>query len=296
MAGEQQSSSDPQNILSVWLKSASDFWGSMLQVWSTEQPADDSAAGNDFSGKKRRHESVETVLKSWQALSSIAGDPGGLDAVLNLSQTTPDILLKMIKSSWSSYYSFQQQWLESAGRIGQKSKAYSFEQLDKESIRAWSELYDKEFSQFLHIPQLGLTRFHQEKMNQLVDQNNRFQAAMNEFLYLFYLPMEKSLKILHEELTDQLEEGKLSENYNEHYKRWIKILEGHYMALFKSPEYLEAMNRTLNSLEDLLSTRDAISQDMMKLLAMPTQNDMDDLYREIYHLKKRIRQLEKDRK
>ena len=68
------------------------------------------------------------------------------------------------------------------------------------------------------------------------------------------------------------------------------------MALFKSPEYLEAMNRTLNTLEDYLSTRDSISQDVMKMLAMPTPKDLDDLYKEIYHLKKRIRQLEKERK
>lgn len=146
------------------------------------------------------------------------------------------------------------------------------------------------------MPQLGLTRVYQERLNRLADEHNRFQAALTEFLYLFYLPMEKSIKILHEELTDELEAGKLSENYNDHYKRWIKILEGHYMTLFQSPEYLETMNNTLNSLEDFLSTRDTILQDVMKMLAMPNQKDLDDLYKEIYHLKKRIRQLEKERK
>lgn len=296
MTDEQHFSSDPQNILSTWIKSATDFWGSMLKVWSAEQSDDPSSTGQDYSGKKRTHESVETVLKSWQALSTIAGDPGALDAVLKLSQTTPDILLKMIQGSWTSYFNFQQQWLASTGRIGQKSKAYSFEQLDKESIRAWTDIYEKEFRQFLHMPQLGLTRVYQERLSRLADEHNRFQAALTEFLYLFYLPMEKSIKILHEELTDELEAGKLSENYNDHYKRWIKILEGHYMTLFQSPEYLETMNNTLNSLEDFLSTRDTILQDVMKMLAMPNQKDLDDLYKEIYHLKKRIRQLEKKRK
>ena len=79
MTDEQHSSSDPQNMLSFWLKSATDFWGSMLQVWSTEQPGDRSAPGQDFTGKNRTHESVETVLKIWQSLTSIASDPGALD-------------------------------------------------------------------------------------------------------------------------------------------------------------------------------------------------------------------------
>jgi polyhydroxyalkanoate synthesis regulator phasin len=39
--------------------------------------------------------------------------------------------------------------------------------------------------------------------------------------------------------------------------------------------------------------RETITQDMLKGLAVPTQKDLDELYREIYNLKKKIRKLEK---
>jgi polyhydroxyalkanoate synthesis regulator phasin len=39
--------------------------------------------------------------------------------------------------------------------------------------------------------------------------------------------------------------------------------------------------------------RETITQDVLKGLAVPTQKDLDELYREIYILKKRIRKIEK---
>ena len=292
MIEEKNASAQSQDLLSAWIQSATDFWGSMLKVWSTDGGANSPDESNAFAAK-RTHESLETVLRSWQTLSSIARDAGALDAVTKLGQTTPDILFKLVKSSWNSYFHFQQQWLESAGRIGQKSKAYSFDHLDKETIRAWTDIYEKEFRQFLHIPQLGLTRFYQEKANLTLDKFNLFQAALTEYLYIFYLPIEKSLKILQEELSDQAKQGNLSENYNEYYKRWIKILEGHYMTLYKSSDYLETMHRALETLEDYLASRNDIIHDLLKAYNVPTQNDLDELAKEIYVLKKRIRQLEK---
>jgi polyhydroxyalkanoate synthesis regulator phasin len=53
------------------------------------------------------------------------------------------------------------------------------------------------------------------------------------------------------------------------------------------------MSNTLHALEDYLQARDAIIQDILKVMAVPTQKDMDDLYKEIYQLKKKIRKLEK---
>jgi polyhydroxyalkanoate synthesis regulator phasin len=38
---------------------------------------------------------------------------------------------------------------------------------------------------------------------------------------------------------------------------------------------------------------ETIAQDMLKMLALPTQKELDELYREIYSLKKKIRSLEK---
>jgi class III poly(R)-hydroxyalkanoic acid synthase PhaE subunit len=293
MSDDPRSFSGPHNLLSLWIQTASQFWGTMLQTWSGETTHDKAASERDSATKSRSQESLEAVLKTWQRLSSVATEPGAMEAFSHLTRTLPDILQKMVRASWQGWFHLQQQWLERAGRIGQSTQAYSFAHVEDETFRAWTEIYEKEFRQFLHIPQLGLTRFYQEKYYQALDQFNRFQAAFAEYMYLFYLPMDKSFKVLQDEVAKMAEEGKLPDDFNTYYKLWIKILEGHYMNLFKSPEYIQVMGKALDTFEQFVQARNSITQDVLKALAVPTQNEIDDLYKEIYHLKKKIRKLEK---
>ena len=169
----QEGSQTADTLLSAWIKSAADFWGSTLQNWSKYSTAGD---GSSTGEKSRTQESFETVFNSWQTLSSVAGDPGAMEAFSNLGRAMPEVLSQMVQASWKSYFYLQQQWLEKAGRIGESSHAFNFDNLDREVFKAWTEIYEKEFQQFFHIPQLGLTRFYQEKFNETLDKHNRFQS------------------------------------------------------------------------------------------------------------------------
>ncbi len=293
MADDSKIGFDTGNLMALWIQTASDFWGNMLRSWGGPTSEGAAGTGTDRTAKSRSQESLEAVLKTWQTLSSAASDPGAMDAISKLTHALPDVLQKMVMTGWQGYFQFQQQWLEKAGRVGKTTQAYSFENLEQETFKSWTQIYEDELRQFFAVPQLGLTRVYQERFNQALDRFNQFQNAFAEFLQMFYLPMEKSFKALQDEVNRLAEEGKLSEDYNTYYRLWIKILEGHYMTLYKSPEYVVVMSKTLNALEEYLQSRDAIIQDVLKVMAVPTQKDMDDLYQEIYHLKKKIRKLEK---
>ena len=288
----QESGQTADTLLAAWIKSAADFWGSTLQSWSKYDTTGD---GSSTGEKSRTRESFETVFNSWQTLSSVAGDPGAMGAFSNLGRAMPEALSQMVQASWKSYFYLQQQWLEKGSRIGESSHAFNFDNLDREVFKAWTEIYEKEFQQFFHIPQLGLTRFYQEKFNESLDKHNRFQSQFAEFMHLIFLPIEKTFKVLQQQLSDLAREGKLPENSNDYYKLFIKILEGHYMSLFKSPEYVSTMAETLGALEDFMTARNAITQDLLKTMAVPTQDELDELYKELYQLKKRIKILEKEK-
>jgi hypothetical protein len=74
---------------------------------------------------------------------------------------------------------------------------------------------------------------------------------------------------------------------------WIKTLEGHYMTLFRSTEYTQAMSKTINAMEDYTVARHEIVQDYLQMFPVPTNEDMDEVYKEIYELKKKVKALEK---
>jgi len=285
MDEKDRSKTDPEALLSAWFKAATEAWGSIARIRH-----DDSAA---FSEKPRFQKSLETGFQTWQKLLGLMSDPGVLGSLTKGTSSLPDIAMKMAQTAWEGYFNLQEQWIERMGRIGKSTEAYKFEELDLGSFKVWTEIYEKEFRQLLRIPQLGLSRYYQERMTRALDKLNLFQASIAEFLYLLYLPMEQSSKVVQEKIMELADEGKLPETTQEYYRMWIKVLEGHYMTLFKSPEYIQVMAKALNATEDFMVAKQEFLRDGLQQLPIPTNKDMDDLYKELYLLKKRIKALEK---
>ena len=297
----KQENTGAETLLATWLKTATEFWGSMARTWANEpdpsaisDEADDDA-DSEKDATQRAQESLQSALKTWLALSSLMSDPGTLEAQLKGVHGLPEVLTRLVQSGWNGYFQLQQQWLQRAERIGKTTEAYKFDNLDQNAFALWNELYEKEFRQFLHIPQLGLTRFYQERVGRTVDKFNIFQAKVAEFLHIFSLPMEKSHKVMQDKLTEMAEAGELPDEAKAYYQMWIKILEGHYMTLFKSPEFANAMGQTLNALEDYKISQEKVIEDILGMFPVPTQKDMDELYKEIYLLKKKVKALEKEK-
>ena len=65
------------------------------------------------------------------------------------------------------------------------------------------------------------------------------------------------------------------------------------MKLFQSDDYLQSLAKTINALNEYIRARRTVLEDALKSLPIPTETDMDELYKEIYELKRRLRALEK---
>jgi len=279
----------PESMLSAWMKMATDFWGPVMKQWTEAlAPGEGQPEGPLTRGKA----SWSSYLKSLTALSASMGESGSADALLKGIGVMPDVLIRLLEGAWNSTFTLQRQMIEKAGRMGESVEAYQFEGLDQETFKAWAEIYKEEFQQFLQVPQLGLTRFYQEKAHRTLDKFVLLQNGMAEFVNILYLPMEQSVKVLQEKVAELAEKGALPENPKDYYNMWVKILEGHYMTLFKTSEYAQTLSRVLDAFEDYQATRDDLLQDVLKSLPVPTNRDMDALYKEIYELKKKIRTLE----
>ncbi len=281
------------SMLEGWLKTYADFMQSSMKMMSEGVAATGGRLRPEESPKGRMAESWEAAMRSWKTTSTILNEPGVLEGLAKGVNTLPDIVIKLMKPGWETFLHMQEDFMKRADRIGKSTAAYNFENLDQEMFKVWTELYEKEFRQFLHMPQLGLTRAYQERVSEAADKFNIFQASVSELVSLLYLPMEKSLKVMQDQLAEMAETGKLPENSKAYYRMWVKILEGHYMTLFKSPEYNQTLSKTLEHMGEFLTARQRIVQDALSSWPVPTQDDLDELYKEIYLLKKRIRELEK---
>ncbi|OQB54960.1 MAG: Poly(R)-hydroxyalkanoic acid synthase subunit (PHA_synth_III_E) [Deltaproteobacteria bacterium ADurb.Bin151] len=273
-----------------WLKDASDMW---LNLAQTMPSGTDSALKTQTAVQNRFTRQLETNLNLLKSFSRMMSEPESASAAANSFSALPEILLKMAGSGFDVAMQIQNHLMEKAGNIGKRTEAYNFDNLDQDVFKALTEIYEKELRQYLKIPPLGLTRFYQERFNELLDKHNLFETTLAEFLSILYLPMEKSFRVLQEKLQEMAEEGHLPSDTKESYGMWLKILEGHYMNLFKSREYTDALHRTLNKLEDFLIAKNDAMRDFLQLMPVVTHRDMDDLYKEFHLLKKRVRELEK---
>jgi len=270
MKEEQKGPEGSEALLSAWMKMANDFWGSMIKTWPGFSTSDGGSPAAEKEDKAQ--------VKMKEAIDSVP--------------SLPETVSKISRFAFEAYSNLQKQWLDYMGRIGKSTEGSKAEDVNQGPLKAWMQIYEKEFRPFFAMPQLGLTRFYQERMAQAMDQFNLYQAAMGDFYNLLYRPMEKSNRVLQEELASLAEEGKAPENFQEYYRFWLKTLEGHYMTLFKSSEFIQTLAETMKATENFMEARQAVLQDLLKFLPVPTNKDMEDLYQELYVLKKKVKELE----
>jgi polyhydroxyalkanoate synthase subunit PhaE len=294
MKSDDQEKAGEGPTMADWMKSAMDFWRSTAGMWpgmsGSRQDSDARTTGrNDF--KTRSQEAWEKPFKVFESLFSTFSDAEGFSAFITGTGALPDVMMRMLRSGYDGYSKLYQQWLERLGKVGESGEPYRFENLDEDVFKGLMDIYIKEIQPILNAPQLGLNRFYQERVLQTLDKYNLYQGALAEFMRMLFLPVEKSLHVMEKEIERLGAEGKLSENFKDYYQMWIKVLEGHYMTLLKSPDYLDSLVRTLNTVQDFKMAQHNMLADMLQTLPIPTNKEMDELYKEIYLLKKQVKQL-----
>jgi poly[(R)-3-hydroxyalkanoate] polymerase subunit PhaE len=290
---EKQSAANPStDFLQAWLNMANQFWSGFSWM-SARRPAEMGGAQEE---SRSSQEALLSIMKTWGTISSALGEPSALNTIASGMTSLPDIMTRFFQTGMSGFLKISEQLQEKLKAMGKRTEAYTFDNLDKDTIRAWSDFYDKEIRQYLKVPQLGLVRFYQERFNQTIDKFNIFNTTLAGFMQILMLPFEKTSKVMQEKIEEQVRERSIPEDPHEYYRMWLKILEGHYMTLFKSPEYTNALAETMNAYEEFLRARNRILEDAMQSLPIPTNKDLDELYEELYQLKKRIKDLEKAHK
>jgi hypothetical protein len=291
MAQENSGQMISEPLLAAWIKWTMDFWETMAQMGP-------GPAGAGRSGGRASQETALSAdpwlasLNLWQAFFSLLTEPGTVAAVFQGIQAPSKIILRMAQAGWGGYLYLHQQWLEGWPGGGWRAGENGYETLDQEIFKACNEIFEQDFHRILNLPHLFLTGLPQERVNRATEKFNQFQAAMAEFIYLLYLPVKKSLRAMRGVGGAGRQENP-PEDFKDYYKGWLKILEGHYMTLFQSAEYTRTLTHTLHALEDFTAAKQELLSEAMTALGLPTPGEMDDLYREIYLLKKSTKELAK---
>jgi class III poly(R)-hydroxyalkanoic acid synthase PhaE subunit len=297
MTEKKENPFDMTSVMSTWMNSMGQFWSQAATQaaeglsGAAENIKAEPPPGNGAPPKGAA--AFAAAIKNWQAIADAMTTPESVESLLKGSGAMPEILLQLTQKSLGSFLELQHKVIESVGRMGDSTEAYKFEDIDENIFRIWTDIYEKELRQFLHIPQLGLMRSYQEKASSVADKYTIFQSNLSEYLRMLSLPFNRSLQVMQEKLGEMAEAGSLPKDTKTYYNLWVKVLEGHFMTLYQTPEYVETLGRTISSLADFSAARDEALEDIIGILPVARKSDMDDLAKEVYELKKRLRKLEK---
>ena len=185
---------------SDWGQMMNEFWSPLINQWGGLFKVAGTQDAMKFKG--RVGESFQTTAKMWKTMLDAMSEPAAVENFQKATRMTPDIALGFAQTCVKSFTDLQTQVGEWIQKRGTSLSLADVQELDKEMIKRWTEVYEKEFSQYLKIPQIGLGRFYQERVMQATDKLNGLQTSLSEFLHMLSQPVEKSLKSLQEKMVE----------------------------------------------------------------------------------------------
>ncbi len=295
MSEKEKSAESAQSVVfSDWVQRQTLAWEEAIkrtaQAW--QAPLSTAPGGAGEPGKQPTPDEIgKGLFEFFQALSSIAGTPKPGD--FQSAKSVPDLMLRVLQPFWGYSIKLQKQWAEMTGATA-TGEPENMAEVAKQMTKIFYEGQAEDFRKILNVPQLGLNRYYQERFNKAIEKASDYQSALTEFLQLLMIPVEKSYYAVQEEIAKLEKEGKAAiKDSRALYQLWIQKLEDHYMALLRSDDYMNTLRETLNCLHDYRAARAEFFMDLLQNLPIPTNKEMDELYKDLHILKKRVKELER---
>ncbi len=298
MADTNFQGSEFTKLFDSWLDTANKFWKDI------EKSRDDtlkwgdinlsfSAVDDSDDEKHRAYKAWETSINNFSAFLKIMAAPENQEAMAKSSTSFVEALSQAAGESFENLLEFQSNLIQSLARASEYTKSYNIEDIDHTLFESFRELYKNEWQKYLHIPKIGLPRELHEQVTDMVDKANIFHSYLAELFYLFSLPFEQTNYITQQRIKAMLEKGEIENEPAQFYNEWIKILEGNFMQLLKSEEYTGLLSNLIRSLAEYKEIKNELTNICLKELQIPTNKDLDEVYKELYIMKKKVAELTK---
>lgn len=144
----------------------------------------------------------------------------------------------------------------------------------------------------LEIPPVGITRPYQEKINMVLDKLALYNAAAMEFLYCTFVPVEEATRMTIKEIMKQSESMKSLEDSQKLYEKWLKLLEEEYQSLFKTDRYKHVIAKIMSAMGEYRAASRELVLDLIHLSGLPFGREVEELSKDVFDLKKKIKTME----
>ena len=208
-----------------------------------------------------------------------------------------DAARKSLENFTQFYQQNYQPFMDSWGKTFQGAGDAFTGKFDPARLRelydTWTKGYESAMGKFLKMPMIGPSRQVLDKIARSLDAYMKYCTAVTEFQMVLYSPGKETVQELSQKASTILKGEMTQEKYQEFYETLIKTFEDRFYQLFKTPAFGQILKTTLDSYLEFRKQHFAVIEEMLKSTPIITRTEIDDVYQELYNLKKRIKELEK---
>ncbi len=162
----------------------------------------------------------------------------------------------------------------------------------QEFFDLWFKAYEATYGRIIEMPALGPTREKSEKMMKgfslfvnlyitWMDSNINFQTVFME-----------AMRRMHEKIPTEIE-GEISpEKYKNFYNIWIETYSETFKEFLKSGHFASDMGKFMSYFMEFQKyNREMLEENYLKPMNIPTKTEIDEINKELYSLKKTVKEL-----
>jgi class III poly(R)-hydroxyalkanoic acid synthase PhaE subunit len=152
--------------------------------------------------------------------------------------------------------------------------------------------FDSTIGRAFHVPAVGKDREKIELLLRSLDDLSVYLVKRTEYEHTMYVTGLGAFEKVIATVADKVSKGEEFERFDEFFDLWIDVSEKSYYALFQRPDFSEMQG-------ELLEASVHVRQHSFKLMELylydfpiALRSEMDDLYKTVYDLKKKVKSLE----
>jgi hypothetical protein len=190
---------------------------------------------------------------------------------------------------------FLRPWMEASGK-GLQALPQLLEGQPQSAMQIFHTMFgafDATAGRFFHVPAVGKDREKVELLLRTLDAVSVYLAKNTEYEHALYVTGVGAFEKVIAALAAKVEKGEKLAGFKEFFELWITVSEKAFSELFRTEEYARLQGA-------LLSASLQVRQHYFKLmelhlydLPIALRSEMDDLYKTVHELKRRVKGLEK---
>ncbi len=240
--------------------------------------------------------------EAYRAFVSPAQYKDLIDKVFGFEPEAAKLMLeqsaKLMELCTGSAERFSKPWADATGvSLG------AFPQFAEGHPEAFHKIFHALFNAFdgtvgrtFHVPPVGKDREKVELLLRGFDDLSVYAAKSIEYQHMMYTTGLVALEKVIERLADKVQSGEEIKQFDEFFDIWIDVSEQAYFELFKTEGFARLQAELLDAGLNVRKHYFKVMEMQLYDLPVVLRSEMDDLYKTVYDLKKKVKMLEKQLK